>query len=149
MFSLDFISHMARLTNDEVARLPRIHLCSEESLVQLLAWRDKHKDAVRSYKPIVTEGTISFKEPHVFQYFKYSGDLVLHMQKTTPEEYIAFTFNTKTWETALLKSTLTYYSTEEAMQDIITVHASAMAYLNSIEVDSIGEKEVVYIESII
>lgn len=149
MFSLDFVSRVVTMTNEDVAKLPRIHLTGKKVVDDLMKWRDKNKDVVRKFKSVVSEGVISVIDKNNFQYFKQEGSKVLHMSKASPQEYIAFVYDIDTWRVTPIKSTITFYDSDMAMQDMITIHATAMAYLNSKGVDTIDDGKVLTISEVV
>lgn len=147
MFSIDFVKHIATMTKGQVDQLPKVIIKDEKALKELLVWRDNNKDKVRAMATPIKEGTISFKHRKVFQYFKQEGDKILHMHITTEEEYIAFVFDTSDNTAQLIANTITYYDQHNALQDMITIHATVMAYMTDLGA-SLGDGETMNISEV-
>lgn len=146
-FDQNLVKRVATMTKGDVAEMSRIHIPNESVLFSLMAWRDKNKDAVRNFLPLLTEGTISVITPENLQYFNQVGRDTFHMN-VTAEQYIAFSHNVDTWQVVEVANTIQFYPKEEAIQDMITVHATVMAYLESIGKMTIGVREIVVINEV-
>lgn len=103
-----------------------------EDLTNLLGWRDANKDLVRTFDPIIRAGVIEYGEGSFYrQEFQFITDYVVR------HEYLAggifkgfgFEYDRRTWKVDNVRGTVSFYPTDLAMQDMITVHASVMAVL--------------------
>ena len=145
----NMLKRIETIRTEEVEnKLPRIHIKNSGTLFQLMVWRNKNKDKVRDIKPIVKEGIISVEGKKNFFYFLQEGDEVYIMQKVSYKEYVAFLYNIKKFTAIPIANNITFYPKDEVLQDLITVFASSMAYLNKVGVNNIAEGEVVLIDKI-
>lgn len=107
-------------------------IANEETLHKMLAWRDSNKQLVIEYNPMFGEGMIEYGEHGLYkQGFKFIDDV------TVRHEYYAggmikgfgFTYNRQNWTITDEKGSLTMsdYEKDNAIQDMITVHATIMA----------------------
>lgn len=147
-FDQTLVNRIATLTKGQVAELPHIHIPNEGILFQLMVWRNRNKETVRSFLPVVNEGVISAIVKENFQYFNQNGNDIFHMNVSSPDQYVAFSYNTDSWEVTKIANTITFYPTDEIYQDMITVHATVMAYLNTIGVNDIKSGEVYTISEV-
>lgn len=109
----------------------KIVIPSETVLMKMLAWRDKNKDSVRdiSFNGIES-GIINFKDVYN-QHFKVTDGEVF-MNVVAVGANIRFTYNPKTWRASqidVLTSDDFDHNPTDAMQDMITVYATAMALI--------------------
>lgn len=145
----NMLKRIAMIKTGEVEnKLPRIHIKNGGSLFQLMVWRNKNKDKVRSIRPIIKEGVISVESKKNYFYFLQNDDEVYISQKVNSREYVAFLYNIKKYTALPIANNITFYPKDEVIQDILTTYASTMAYLNEVGVTSIKEGEVVVIDKI-
>src|SRR6185312_409169 len=128
-FDKDLVQRVATLTYDDVASLPHVHIPDSATLFQLMAWRNKNKELVRNFKAVVDEGVISVGSYLNLQYFNQKGADIFHMNKTTEKEYVAFSYNKDSWAVTPIANTISFHPADEVIQDMVTVHATVMAYL--------------------
>lgn len=144
------LERIATIKTDEVENeLPRIHIKTGGSLFQLMVWRNKNKNKVRSIKPVIKEGVISVENKKNLLYFLQDGDEVYMSQKINDKEYVAFLYDMKKFTALPIANNITFYPKDEVIQDLLTTFASSMAYLNDIGVKKIEKGEVVTIDKII
>lgn len=101
---------------------------SQKQLDDLLHWRDNNKDLVRNAKPVLEKGCISlFRNRSI--YFKYNGRMIEY-KLTKGDVRFEFDFDMdKMTVTVKTNNTILKELQSDLVQDIITVHHSAMAYM--------------------
>lgn len=131
---------------DKLNKLDSI-VMTKEDIIKLFQWKDQHKDWVRSFKPVLTEGVIIYGDNSFYQHFRQDGNLVHHTvcgrinEKLTPIVsfsimYVhgidptnnAIVFDKKK-HLDLSKVNFIENEEEEIYQDSMTLHASLMAYM--------------------
>jgi hypothetical protein len=135
-------------TGEVENKLPRIHISSEGTLFQLMCWRNLNKDLVRNIQPIIKEGIIStITKKNYFYFLQSEEDEIYLMNKISNKEYVAFLYNKKDSSVTPIANNISFYSKEEAVQDILTVYATCMAYLREKGV-TLKEREVFKIDKV-
>jgi hypothetical protein len=112
------------------ANLDRIEITVED-IKKLMEWKNKNKDLVRNRKDVLKEGFICYDDTSI--YFKRT---LIHMEYKmfyAKGKILSFKHNALTyvisdvWKDSSFK--LNDYERQEMIKDIITVHASLMAYM--------------------
>lgn len=143
------LKRISTIKTDEVEkRLPRIHIKNTGTFFQLMVWRNKNKDKVRNIKPVIKEGVISVESKKNYFYFLQVGEEVYISQKASNKEYVAFMYSIKNSTALPIANNITFYPKNEVIQDLVTVYASTMAYLNEVGIEKIEVGEVVVIDKI-
>lgn len=148
LFDKKLVERVATLTKADIDKLPHIHIPNESIMFQLMVWRNKNKDAVRDFLPLVSEGIISAMNEDTFQYFNVQGNDVFHMHVVDENEYVAFAYHRDDWKITPIANTISFYPKEHTYQDMITVHATVMAYLEHIGKRTFHEGETYYINEV-
>lgn len=146
----DMLRRIATIkTGDVESKLPRIHIKSEGALFQLMCWRNTHKDLVRKVQPIIKEGIIStVAKKNYFYFLESDEDEVYLMNKVSNKEYVAFVYNKVNSSVVPIANNITFYPKEEAIEDILTVYATCMAYLRSKGITNLKEGDVYTIDKL-
>jgi hypothetical protein len=113
-----------------------------------MVWRNRNKDKVRKLNPVIKEGVISVESKRNYFYFLQVGDEVYISQKASNNEYVAFMYNLRNSTALPIANNITFYPKDEVIQDLITVYASTMAYLNEVGIEQIEVGEIVMIDKI-
>jgi hypothetical protein len=143
------LKRISTIKTEEVEkRLPRIHIKNTATFFQLMVWRNRNKDKVRKLNPVIKEGVISVESKRNYFYFLQVGDEVYISQKASNNEYVAFMYNLRNSTALPIANNITFYPKDEVIQDLITVYASTMAYLNEVGIEQIEVGEIVMIDKI-
>lgn len=146
----EMLDRIANIKTHEVENeLPRIHIENDGTLFQLMVWRNKNKDKVRNLKPIIKEGIISMMHKKNYIYFLQSDNDVYLMNKSSESEYVAFIFNMENSTVTPIVNKITFYPKKEVNQDILTVYASTLAYLNEIGIETVERGETFTISNVL
>lgn len=145
----DMLRRIATIKINDVENLPRIHIDSDGALFQLMVWRNKNKEKVRDIIPVIKEGVISAISYNNYFYFLQSDNDVYMMKKITDEELVALVIDIETSTVKEIINSISFYPNDEAIQDLITVYATCMAYLNEDGITKMYDGDVYTIDKVL
>ncbi|AMO25978.1 hypothetical protein Blue_155 [Bacillus phage Deep Blue] len=116
---------------DSTEKWDRISVTQEE-VEQLFKWRDKNKDLVRNFSPVLERGVIINQATSAIKYvFQKEGDNYLYdvVQNKTGEVVHTTIWNTVSGEGKILRTVLDHKDLQGYNEVLISLHASLMAYM--------------------
>lgn len=108
-------------------KLDRIVL-KEDDVHKLMIWKDQHKDFVRSFKPAMTQGMIVVGDNHQ-QVFHTDNHSTVNTTYFKGNKIFAIQWNKHTYRGSILYSNVIKEKENEYAEDVISLHASLMAYM--------------------
>lgn len=108
-----------------------IRIPNQQTLKNMLTWRDLNKDIVRDIDfNDIEEGVIEFQGAYRQHFVVVEGKVFMEIAQEGID--LKFIYNPKTWTVSRLRQIIPKelsYGADDAMQDMITVYATVMAMM--------------------
>jgi hypothetical protein len=122
----------------ELVSMNSILIHDAEALGKLLVWRNLNKDIVRSAPiPVIggvalNVGSIEYSN-YIKVIFQRKGSVVHIQFSAGGRQYVSFDYDFSTWKMDNIdyRAQSIPYPMDSALQDILTVYASAMAFIHA------------------